>query len=992
MLSSPPFPQPSNPKVHAYSTKEIRSEEEEWFDPDDGPARAALCLSGGGIRSAAFGLGALMALSEAVVPDSHDGSRPAQSDCLLDRFHYLSTVSGGGYIGAWLIRWITEKGCSGLRNLGASEELRSLREHANFLTPQPGPLSPDSWTGVILWLRNTLINWMILAPSLIATAALILLYGLLVRAAASAPASAPVAALTVAVTVIALAGLGLGIRRTICDLPTHLYPDPGRTAGDAASGSGRTVGVTEATLYKTVVRPTLLWAFLIPVAVALMLSQSTHKVPDSPHLLPLLRGSVGISPRWPFGPCYALPLSSFAVDLLAFGAAVVSVRRSYDRRPNERSLEWKRFRDLQMAAFGENLLPWIVASLCSAAILYLGIQVVHGVDVVWLVALGPAWVITSEMLRSTAYVAWRRAGLRSALDREWLARLNVAKLRPVMAFLFLATAILWLPPFVFAAGHPAWRFATAVVGFLSGPAAALLGRSARTLLRRDNNAVRGNTATDRAWVRADQAVAALSLLFLSLLLIAFGEAAGALVASLAAWIENHDGTAPDVTMLLAADVVLLLLSAFIAWANGRSIRINRFSLHAVYANRLVRAFLGSARVQTERRPDPFTGFDPADDIRVAEVLSSCLRGDPHGQPAPSGKSPSSGIGRGGRSRRLFPVINATLNVTRGTGKVPVGRKAMPFTITPFHCGSGSLEPSTTDPEKSVGQALSEPPGVYVPTRDYAGGYARDSGPGDERQGMSLGTAMAISGAAVSPNMGYHSSTLTAFVMTLFNARLGVWLPNPAMPGASLDLMHRASPANALESMCRELFGLSDADGSYVYLSDGGHFDNLGLYEMLRRHCRWIMVIDAGEDREYGYASLGQTLRRAFVDLGARVEFRPPVVAGEKLLPQQGSFADITYRAEPGRPERGSLLYIKSWLPPDAAIELHAYRNQHADFPNSSLLNQFFDENDFESYRALGARIVEGVLKATTASGSPGSMEELFQLATPPPNQPARIPA
>src|SRR5437763_3135157 len=105
--------------------------------------RAALCISGGGIRSATFGLGILQGLARCG---------------LLDRFHYLSTVSGGGYIGSWLTAWISrcKRGIaevsenlarhrSDARPNPEPEEIQNLRSYSNYLSPQLGLLSADTW-------------------------------------------------------------------------------------------------------------------------------------------------------------------------------------------------------------------------------------------------------------------------------------------------------------------------------------------------------------------------------------------------------------------------------------------------------------------------------------------------------------------------------------------------------------------------------------------------------------------------------------------------------------------------------------------------------------------------------------------------------------------------------------------------------------------------------------------------------------------------------
>ena len=103
--------------------------------------------------------------------------------------------------------------------------------------------------------------------------------------------------------------------------------------------------------------------------------------------------------------------------------------------------------------------------------------------------------------------------------------------------------------------------------------------------------------------------------------------------------------------------------------------------------------------------------------------------------------------------------------------------------------------------------------------------------------------MATSGAAASPNMGYHTSPTLAFLMTMFNVRLGWWLRNPRWPEVWADQRTGLS----LRELLSELLGMTTDDRAWVYLSDGGHFENLGVYELVRRRCRFIIACDAGQD-------------------------------------------------------------------------------------------------------------------------------------------------
>jgi hypothetical protein len=126
------------------------------------PGQTALCLSGGGIRSAAFALGLMQGLAK---------------QRLLHQFDYLSTVSGGGYMGAWLTAWAHRAARSSktfeeieneLGDLGkAPEPLRELRENKDYLTPKVGIGSPDTWAALAIVIRNLLLNWLVFLPLLV---------------------------------------------------------------------------------------------------------------------------------------------------------------------------------------------------------------------------------------------------------------------------------------------------------------------------------------------------------------------------------------------------------------------------------------------------------------------------------------------------------------------------------------------------------------------------------------------------------------------------------------------------------------------------------------------------------------------------------------------------------------------------------------------------------------------------------------------------------
>jgi hypothetical protein len=343
----------------------------------------------------------------------------------------------------------------------------------------------------------------------------------------------------------------------------------------------------------------------------------------------------------------------------------------------------------------------------------------------------------------------------------------------------------------------------------------------------------------------------------------------------------------------------------VIWSFAASyfINVNKFSLHGFYRNRLIRSYLGASNLN--RRPNAFTGFDQADNIDMGSL----------------------------HSEKPLLIINTALNLVHGDNLAWQERKASSFTMSRIASGNPAL------------------------------GYRLSSKYG---QAVSLGTAIAISGAAVSPNMGYHSSPVLTFAMTLFNARLGWWLGNPRREAWDLG-----GPRQAFWAFLLELLGLTDDTQRFIYLSDGGHFENLGVYEMLRRRCRTIVAIDAGCDPSMGFEDLGNLVRKARIDLGVEINFNgtlQSLIGDPRRLrsvnkpnaskPAYCAVGEVSY---PGIEERGALIYVKATVHGDEPEDVRSYYAAHPEFPHESTADQFFTESQFESYRRLGRFIGARVL-------------------------------
>lgn len=231
--------------------------------------------------------------------------------------------------------------------------------------------------------------------------------------------------------------------------------------------------------------------------------------------------------------------------------------------------------------------------------------------------------------------------------------------------------------------------------------------------------------------------------------------------------------------------------------------------------------------------------------------------------------------------------------------------------------------------------------------------------------------MTISGAAASPNMGYHSSPTVTFLMSLLNVRLGWWLTNPGEPGR--HCWYRSEPLAPILTLIAELLGKTNDRSRYVYLSDGGHFENLAIYEMVLRRCRFIVVVDGGADPAREFEDLGNAIRKIRVDLGITIGF-PNIKfdhPGEGLADEKSTrcaIGTIYYkqrddpRGENDAVQNGTIVYIKPTIRGDESPDVLNYWKQFPDFPHQSTGDQFFDEPQFESYRKLGRLSLDDVFR------------------------------
>lgn len=386
---------------------------------------------------------------------------------------------------------------------------------------------------------------------------------------------------------------------------------------------------------------------------------------------------------------------------------------------------------------------------------------------------------------------------------------------------------------------------------------------------------------------------------------------------------------------------------------------NSISSHRFYRDRLMETFMPS------RQADSYAA---ADEARLCDMFSAA-RGD--------GTMIRPGAGdtlvrderetiseAKSKYRAPYHILNANVILVASNQPKYYQRGGDSFILSPLFCGS-----------MATGWIATERHSVRL----------LQSG-----SNFQLATAMAISGAAANPNTAGGEDAVTrrwsiSFLMTLLNIRLGSWQPNPARRRIAVK-QETTPPPSFLEPGVYSLIrGYFDERRPYVELSDGGHFDNTGLYELFRRRVGDIVLADASCDPDYSLDDLARALALAHVDFGVTVTFQqvrardsakvwrqlgimpgqPGAYRGKgypfisdgvraKLLQDGFATATITYPARPGEPvKQGSLVYLKPALVADAPVELLSYALNNADFPHQATSDQFFSERRFESYRRLG---------------------------------------
>ncbi|WP_236848825.1 patatin-like phospholipase family protein [Candidatus Thiodictyon syntrophicum] len=901
-----------------------------------------LAFSGGGIRSATFHLGVIQGLAKLR---------------LLHRVDYLSMVSGGGYIGSWLSSWVHRQNdvaagqgrpgilgvedalcgprasADGLASTPEPRQVRWLRAFSNYLTPRVGALSTDTLTAVSTYIRNLILNQTIL----VAFGAALLVLPWLLCALLPHMGNGWIEFWILGGALLILSGSLLAGFET-------LHAELGRGINGACPDTD----------LKT---PRFYWILFSCFAAAAVLGgiAITYK--------PELVG-------WGWATLYGCAYGLGTPAGWWFGAYLCK-----DDVPDpDRDKRWL-WRPLWalIAAAGLGAMVYLWARFAADSSHYLD-------NSLFAVAVGPLALLGAILLTTTLHLGLTGRRLREAGREVWNChgahqlRFGIIWMALTGAALFGPLALLLVNTWVAAAGGLTW-IVTTIAGVLAGASQTTGGkrgsRAAEVIARIApfvfvlgvllvlSNAVYQTMSwawsADASTSPGPVCVAATPEPAYKVAIEfrgdvgsgSFSEARPSTYSCLPNYIETSVALLDGHVWTLLQVMIGLLIAALLV---SRRVDINVFGLHMFYRNRIERCYMGASNLTAGRR-HPLTGLDPTDAPRLMNLVA----------PTPAGADPDTA--RFGQ--RPLPIVNTALNITAARNLAWQERKAASFTFTPMYCGYEIQEPD--------GQLLS----CYQRTSAFLG---------DNPGWISLGLPITVSGAAASPNGGYHTNPATAFLMTVFNVRLGWWMPNPRY----LHQWQKTGPKLSLRLLLEELSGLTSDRSRYVYLSDGGHFENLGIYELVRRRCRYIIVGDAGCDPRFGFEDLGNAVRKCKIDLGIDIDIDPRAIRPDASTGYSAFHCvvgRIHYETADQAARPGFLLYLKSSLTGDEPADVLQYAAAQRPFPHESTADQSYTESQFESYRKLGLHVAWSVLADAVAEhrsrNADGAldMEEMFTTLT-----------
>jgi len=893
--------QPWGDDIRGVELERLRSRRHAMQLPEELPDCShaiGLALSGGGIRSATLSLGVLQELARSKV---------------LPAIDYLSTVSGGGYIGAFFMSLFARA-----PQAAPADDPYALLAGSSSRPPEPAGGRPPTATGRALWwLRN---SGRYLAPT--GAGDYIYAIAMQIRNWIGLHLVLGIAILTGAGPVVLL---DAGLRA----LPEAL--SAGATTPEAGFGLAS-------------VAVALLAGWTVPAGFAFFACEMPKADASIEH------GSWWKSRTTAVFLATAAVLGLGAVALRPASAATVS--------------SWMSASPFAPALSG--LPPYVGSSVLSYT--FAGFAAVLVLSVAYLAAV--AMAVDGRRQRAADAAAPDKVSAQGLMQstRVNLTKNLAASMKWVLGAAAAAIAV-GTSHHIVADWDALWRplaktgSGAGVVLIIVRQVAAVAAQPAKSsVLRR---------------IPLDVAALVIGLALFSMIAIAWFCLAWAIV-QLAAGMPLRAATRlGDCLPSLTTETLLMGLVGF---AVARSFQfINMSTLQSLYASRLTRAYLGASNFERIADADPrwtrISDPHPADDLTLERYYRKSNGAPVH-------------------------LINVTLNETVSPTDplVQRDRHGRPMTITPDHY---VVDGMFRERDVPAAQASAQTAPASAKTSGSPGPAKASGRPPKLPEQLSLGQWISISGAAFSTGVGRQTSLGKSLALGLANVRLGYWwragplVQRPAHQGivdTAARLVARAFETQSY--LFAELLArFAGRYARYWYLSDGGHFENTGLYELLRRRVGVVIACDNGADPQYSSEDLANAMRLSRIDLGIEFfEFTPrmlrpiPVLAplARALMtidtPGRGGYLDDAclrvlwaYPAD-ASPDNAAefivagtlVLMIKPRLVRAAPTDVRQYARTHPAFPQETTADQFFTEEQWESYRKLGqtsaailARVFEG---------------------------------
>jgi hypothetical protein len=917
--------------------------------PNGRPPRiTGLALSGGGVRSATFNLGLLQALAAA-------GK--------LRSFDYLSTVSGGGYAGGWWSAWLSRperepdeifppeedidserddrrwqmenEGSRGDADrpqikdsaINASKDpIHHLRLFSNVMTPRKGILSADAWRAIAVIGRNIALTWMVLVPMLLAA----IMIGQAWYTLAAHDLDDPVERLMFALRLPAFLFIG----SCVCVTFWMLFSRRLKTIGDLLVVVLSTSAFVALTVYLArilkitvplaIYATLIFWVGFVIIALTIWKVDRDAKLDDYEfwrnRLVLLQTKTLSYS-------AFALVISLFG----AFGYSIFDFLMDQTQHAVTRAGGWGAFALAAVSAIytalkaaptggGDNSKPAQKPPLAQRIVFAVApglLLLALGVALSWI---GHYLYVSVAQEPALVQVA-ARGGIVSA---TLFLAFALYEFRPPQKWKGLFVIVVWavIAVTVFLV-DPEWLSKKQYVSVITlGLLAAAL--VSRAILRKKAwigiyalglavtafwlyKYVKGSTYVfdDRYLPQFVIAgvVATLVLLVFELIQgrgansrsIALTVIACTMFVIIGAASSSGDTYGPP-TLTLAA-----LIATILGWvmALGWLADPNSLTMHEFYKSRLVRAYMGASNSRrAEAGSSDITDAVPGDDILLTQLCNA-------------------------RQGAPYHLINTMLNLVGGSDLSTQARSSDSFLMSKLFCGSMRTG--------------------FRKTSEYACGS------------LTLGTAVSVSGAAASPTMGAQTpSAALSALMTLFNVRTGFWAPTPSLSywrsGSA-----RLWPVYTLQELVSQTTDLLP----FCYLTDGGHYENTGVYSLIQRGCNLIVCGECGADPQTTLDDIGNMIRKVRIDFGTEV-----VLDIDKLRNDPRAhfiIGTIKYGADhaaalnlPANEHTGTIVVVKPNLCGDEPVDVRQYGFLHPkDFPQQNTFDLWYDEAQFESYRKLG---------------------------------------